>query len=171
MALTSAQALRLKVQDAPLRADSTYYGDGTAASFALPHRNLVSASAFVPNGAAWTATGATFNPTGVVEFSGVISANSAFRTVYVHSTFSDDEIDHFISAGGSINGAAMEAVHALMFDATKRARWAAPDGTTYDDTMAMNALRDLYKVLESELAAEAFGGGQIFGWGLNQESY
>jgi hypothetical protein len=171
MALDSAQQLRLKVQDAPLRADSVYYGDGTANSFALPHRNLVSATAYVPNGASWTATGATFNASGVVEFSGVISANSAFRTVYVHSTFSDDEISHFISAGGSINGAALEVVQTLMFDSTKRAKWAAPDGTMYDDTAAMGILKDLYAALEADQASEALGGGQIFGWGLTQEQW
>lgn len=171
MALTTGELIRLRIQDQPLRVDAVYNGDGTANSFALPHRNLTSGTAYVPVAAGWSATGSTFNATGFVEFSGVISANSAFRTVYVHSVFSDDEIGEWITAQGSVNGAALEAVHTLMFDSTKRARWGAPDGTQYDDTMGMQALRDLHSALKAELAGDAIAAGSMPSWGLNQELY
>lgn len=172
MTFTTAQHVRLRIQDIPTRIDATYVGDGTAATFALPYRNLSSGSAFVPLGnTAWTATGATFDPTGVVSFSGVISAQSAFRTVYVYSTFSEEEIDQFITVGGSVNGASQEAVLALMFDGLRRARWAAPDGSSYDDTAALRTLKDLYDTLRLELEDEAISGGGVESWALEQGSY
>lgn len=172
MALSTANHVRLRIQDIPARIDVTYAGDGTAQSFTLPHRNLSSASAFVPlNGTAWTATGATFDPTGVVSFSGVISAQSAFRAVYVHSTFSDDEIDQFLAVGGNVNGASQEAVLSLMFDGLKRARWAAPDGSSYDDTAALRTLKDLYDTLRQELEDDAISGGGVESWSLEQGNY
>lgn len=171
MALTSAQYVRLRVQDQPIRADSTYNGDGTALSFALPHRNLVSASAYIPGANGWSSTGATFNVSGWVDFSGAISANSAWRAVYIHSTFSDDEVDEFIARGGTIAGAAQEAVRTLMFDGLKRASWSAPDGSSYDDTAAMSLLRDMDKALSDELQAESIAGGSVISWGLEQENY
>lgn len=170
--LTTAQHVRLRIQDIPTRIDATYAGDGTAASYALPHRNVTSGSAFVPVGnTAWSATGATFDASGFVSFSGSISANSPFRTVYVHSTFSDEEIDQFLSVGGSVNGASQEAVMALMFDGLKRARWAAPDGSSYDDTAALRTLKDLYDTLRMELEDEAISGGGVESWALEQGNY
>lgn len=172
MTLTVNQQVRLRVQDQPLIADVAYYGDGLLNTFPLPHRNLSSGTAFVSAAGGWSATGATFNPTGSVAFSGVLSANSAFRTRYVHSTFSDDEIDTMITAGGGgVNGAALEAVQTLMFDGLKRASWAAPDGTEYDDTAAMRLLTDLYDKLKEEQAEAAVAGGGIAPWGLNQSQY
>ncbi len=140
MSLTTAQQIRLKIADIPRLSDLTFYGDGLASSFVLPHNNLVSGTAYVPNGAAWASTGATFNTSGMVSFANTISANSAFRTTYVYSVFSDDEIDHFLTAGGNVNGAAIEALHTLMFDAAKRARWMGSDGSQYDDTLAADNL-------------------------------
>lgn len=171
MTLTTAQRVRLRVSDFPLMADLTHYGDGTAQTFALPHRNLVSASAFVPNGASWTATGATFNPSGSVAFSGVISGASAFRTTYVYSVFTDEEIDDFLTVGGGVNGAALEAVTTLMFDGLKRSRWSAPDGTSHDDTAAIGLLREMYNTLKEEQAEEAVAGGGFGEWGMNQGNY
>lgn len=40
MSLTTAQQIRLKIADIPRLADQTYYGDGLASSFALPHNNI-----------------------------------------------------------------------------------------------------------------------------------
>lgn len=172
MTLTDAQAIRLKIQDIPAIADTTLAGDGTAVTFALPHRNLSSASAFVPlGGTAWSATGATFNASGFVEFSGVISANSAWRARYVHSVFSDAEIQHFLDTGGSVNGGALEAVQTLMFDGLRRARWSAPDGTSHDDTAAIALLRSLYDTLKAEQYEAAIGGGANESWSLLQEEY
>jgi hypothetical protein len=168
--LTTAQIVRLKIQDQPTLFDHTYMGDGTAQYFALPNRNLTTASAYIPIGAtAWSGTGASFDPTGgQVQFSGTISANSAFRITYVFSTFSDDEITQFLTDGGSVNGAAIEACVALMFDATKRASWAAPDGSTFNDTQAQQHLREMYKLLKEEQSQDAVANGAIVGWGLNQ---
>lgn len=171
MALDTGQQVRLKVQDIPTRVDAVYYGDGTANSFAVPHRNLTSGSAYIPVGASWSATGATYNATGFVDFATAISANSAFRVVYVHSVFSDEEIGNFTAVGGNVNGAALEAVHALMFDSLKRARWQAPDGASFDDTMVIQALRDLHSALKAELAGDAIAEGSIQGWGLSQGDY
>ncbi len=172
MTLTDAQAVRLKIQDIPAVADSTFVGDGTAVQFALPQRNLSSASAFVPiGGTAWSATGATFNASGFVEFSGVISASSAWRARYTYSVFSDAEVQHFLDTGGSVNGAALEAVQTLMFDGLKRASWSAPDGTSYNDTAAIGLLRSLYDTLKAEQHEAAISGGANESWSLLQEEY
>lgn len=170
--LTSAQQVRLRISDIPTLADLTRAGDGTASSFLLPHRNLTTASAFVPvGGTAWSATGAAFNPSGMVSFSGAVSANSAYRVTYTYSTFSDDEIDHFITAGGNINGASLEAVQNLMFDGLKRARWSSPDGTSHDDTAAIALLKTLYDTLKNEQSQAAAANGEIASWSVNQELY
>lgn len=172
MTLTTAQYVRVKIQDAPLLANDTYYGDGMASAYTLPHRNITTASAYVLNNGTWTATAATFNVSGSVTFSGVISAGSAFRTNYTYSVFSDEEIGTFLTAGGaSINGAAIEACQALMFDGLKRARWSSPDGSTYDDTAAQRALADLYKALKEEQAADSVSSGGFESWSVNQELY
>lgn len=171
MPLNSAQMLRLTIQDVPAVADTTYYGDGTATVFALPHQVITTASAYVPvGGTAWSATAATFT-SGEVAFSNVISANSAFRTRYTYSVFSDDDIGYFSAAGGGINGGALEAVKALMFDAVKRASWTSPDGAEYDDTQAQAHLREMYKDLQLELEKEATIAGGVQSWSLNQGSY
>lgn len=172
MALTTAQQVRLRIQDIPALANDTHYGDGTATLFVLPHANVTSGSAYVPiGGTAWTATGAAFNASGYVQFSGIIPANSAFRLSYVYSTFSDDEINHFTAVGGSVNGAALEAVQALMFDSLKRARWMAPDGSQHDDTQAQGQLMRMYEAFKSDAKDDAIGGGAVESWALNQEAY
>lgn len=175
MALTSAQILRLRIQDQPTLADTTLAGDGTATAFLLPsnHRNVTSGSAFVPGpgGTGWSGTGAAFDPSGQVAFADVISANSAYRLTYVRSTFADAEIDQFLADGGSIRGGAIEAVQTLMFDGLKRARWSSPDGTSYDDTAAMKLLNDLYAALKTEQADEAVSFGGVASWSVNQADY
>lgn len=169
--LTDVQQVRLKIQDIPAIADQTHVGDGTANTFGLPHRNVTSATAFVAGAGGWTATGATFNPSGCVEFGTPISANSAFRTRYVYSVFSDDELQQWLADGGSVVGAAKQAVQALMFDGLKRARWSSPDGTSYDDTAAINLLKTLHEKLDADEQAAAIGGGELASWSLNQGDY
>lgn len=172
MTLTTAQQVRLRIQDQPLIADTVYYGDGKSSLFQLPHRNITSGTAYVPGaGNQWTATGATVDSSGYVAFSGVISANTGFRVRYVHSTFSDDEVDHMIAVGGTVNGAAIDAVQTLMFDGLKRASWSSPDGTSYDDTAAMSLLRSLYDTLQEESKQEAIVAGGISSWSLTQGDY
>lgn len=169
MTLTSAQATRLRISDIPTLADVTRAGDGTASSFLLPHRNLTTASAFVPLGnTAWSATAATFNASGMVSFSGAISANSAYRLTYTYSTFGDEEVNHFLSVGGDVNGAALEAVQVLFFDGLKRSRWSSPDGTSHDDTAAIGLLKDLYDTLKAEQTQAAAANGGIHSWSVEQ---
>ena len=171
--LTSAQYTRSKIRDIPTWVDVTRYGDGTAQRFTvLPHINITAGSAFVPLGStAWSATGCTYNASGYVDFSGVISANSAVRLTYQWSVFSDDEISDFLSIGGSILGAAIEAVQALMFDAVKAAVWAAPDGTSYSNVGAQNHTRQLYEKLQEEQTRDAISDGSQQSWAINQEWY
>lgn len=172
MTLTTADAVRLRIQDQPLLADVTRAGDGTASAFLIPQRNLTSGTAYVPIGAtAWSATAATFDATGMVSFSGVISAASAFRLTYVYSVFSDSEIGQFTAVGGNVNGASLEACLTLMFDGLKRAAWAAPDGSTYSDVAAMSLLRDIYSALKAEQVQDAIGNGGVVGWSENQGSW
>lgn len=176
MALTTAQQVRLRIQDIPIVANDTYYGDGTATMFLLPHRNIAGGTAYVPVGkTAWSATGATFDPSGYVVFNSIIPANSAWRAQYVYSTFSDEEIGHFITAGGTVDRAALQAVEALMFDSLRRARWMSPDGTQYDDTQAQAMLSRMYEQFRSAIeradAENAAAGGEMQSWALRQETY
>lgn len=173
MPLTTAQQLRLKCADVPYLREQTLVGDGYASSFLLPHRNITTGSAFVQvGGTAWSATGATFNASGMVSFATAsIQSASAVRVTYVESVFSDDEIDHFITAGGSVNKAAMEALHTLFFDASKRARWQSPDGAGYDDVNSIPALYRAYSALQEE---EQLAGASDVGfqsWAENQQDY
>ena len=171
MTLTDAQRVRLKIADAPIIGGGAGVGDGTAVTFALPNRNLTSGTAYVAVGGAWSATGATFDPTGTVTFANAISANSAFRATYVYSTFSEDEITDFLAVGGSVVGAAIEACESLMFDGVKRASWGAPDGSRYDDTAAQAHLRELHGILTHQQADEAIAGGSTASWSLTQGDY
>lgn len=167
MALTSGQQVRLKIQDIPRVAMDTYAGDGTASAFTLPHVNITTGAAYVTQAGAWSATGATFT-SGIVAFADPVPAASGFMVHYTHSVFSDDEIDHFMSAGGSVNGAAIEAVQALMFDGLKRQKWVAADGSEVDDTGALRMLTDLYKALKQEQQDNAIIGGGFNSWAENQ---
>lgn len=170
MALSSAEQVRLKVQDAPLRYEAQGVGDGTATNSALLHRNVTSGTAYVIGPLGWSATGATFNATGLVTFAAPLSAGSAFRVVYVYSFFSDDEIDQFLEAG-SINGAALEAVESLMFDSLKRASWSSPDGSSYNDTAAMRQLMDIYDRLQANESEDGTMAGGTTSWSLAQADY
>jgi len=170
MTLTDIQKTRVKIQDPPIVENLTRYGDGTANVFIMPHINLTTASAYVPlNATAWSATACTFDNSGVATFTNIISANSAFNVRYVHTTFSEDEIQTFLDEGGSILGAALAACEALMFDSLKRSRWMASDGTSYDDTSSQAAVRQLHDVLLEQIKNEAMSGGGFGSWALNQD--
>jgi len=177
MPLDTAQQVRLRIQDQPLRADETFFADGSASAFQLPHRNVQSGTGFVFVSAGgvpvtgWSATGVDFDASGLVTFSAVPSAESALRAVYVHSTFSDDEIGHFTAVGGSVVGASLEAVQALMFDSLKRARWGAADGSQYDDTKAMDQLRYMHSALKEEVNEGEVAAGGFQNWSLEQENF
>lgn len=171
--LTSAQHVRSKVRDFPTWVDLTRYGDGTATRFGLaPHTNVTAGSAFVPlNATAWSATGCTYNASGFVDFSGVVSANSAVRLTYQYTVFSDDEISDFLSIGGTVLGAALEAVQALMFDALKASVWAAPDGTSYSNVGTQNHVRQIYEKLQEEQDRQAIVAGSVTSWSESQGDY
>lgn len=171
MALTTAQRIRVKIQDAPVLVDRVLYGDGTASSYLVPHVNLADGTAYVPGVGGWSATGATFNPSGLISFATAISANSAFRVVYAYSHFSDDEIDQFLADGGSVLGAAVEAAQALMFDGLKRSRWMASDGSSYDDLAGQAHVRAMYEQLRKELEIEALASGGFQSWSENQAEW
>lgn len=171
MALGETARLRSFIQDPRRIADVVTYGDGTAALFTLAHANVQEGTAFVPGPGGWSATGATFNTTGFVELATAISANSAVRLRYEHSVFSNDEIGEWFTHGGSFNNAARLAILTLQFDGLRRAKWTAPDGTSFDDTAALARLRELYDLLGQEDENAAIAGGAVGSWSLDQEQY
>ena len=174
MTLTTAEQVRGRIQDIPTRFDEEFVGDGKRAVYPITlgagyATNVVSGTAYVLNGGVWASTGATVDASGFVQFSGVISAHTAYRVVGVQTVFSDAEIGHFTAVGGSVNGAALEAVRWLRFDALKRAKWAAPDGSTYDDTAAIAALKQLEDDLKAELVETESDPGGFESWALGQD--
>ena len=172
MALTTAQRVRQRIADQPVVFDDTYTFDGSASSFNLPYANITSGSAFIAgSNGQWSATAATFNESGFVTFTTAYAKASSFRTRGVQSVFSDAEIGDFTAAGGSVNGALIAALESLMFDAVKRSRWMAPDGSQYDDTKAMDHVRAMYDQLKSAQADDAIAGGGLSSWAMKQGDY
>ena len=175
MALTTAQQVRLRIQDNWRYAQEPRFGDGSASAFRLsqgaPYSTISGVALLVSTTAGWTATGGGWNTgLGLVTFSGVISANSAWQAEYQWAVFSDDEVGYFTAVGGTINGAAREAVKTLMFDNARRARWSSPDGTSYDDTKSMSDLRAMYDLLVTDDEETGPAGG-IESWGEQQMNY
>ena len=163
MTLSTLDQVRLRISDRYRFAEEVRQGDSTASAFKLgqgaPFSNISAANGYVATTAGWSATGATFDTAlGLITLSGVVSALSAFRVQYVWSVFSDDELSYFTGLGGGVAGAALEAVKTLMFDGLRRARWAAPDGTQYDDTAAQRHLQEMYDRLHSEAREGPEGG-------------
>lgn len=176
MALTTAQQVRRTISDPWRRKSEVQYGDGTASGFQLsegaPYSMISAATASVPI-TGWSATGATIDTAlGYAEFSGVISASSAVRFDYQWAVFSDDEVSYFTAAGGgTVNGAALKAIDALMFDSYKRARWAAPDGSMYDDSKAVDNLVKMRSAISAQVVQDIAPGGGFASWAENQENY
>lgn len=172
MTLTLIEQVRLRINDQAKAAYSYDYGDGQKVRFELPYRNVLSGTAYVSlGGTAWSATGATFNTTGFVTFTSPIPANSGVAFDYTYSVFGDSEIGQFTAVGGSVPGAALEAIRTLRFDGLRRARWASPDGASYDDTTVIGELGRLESALLFEIESNAIAGGAITSWGEQQESY
>jgi hypothetical protein len=174
MPLDITAQVRSRISDRLRYGEESRGGDGLGSVFKLaqgaPASTLTAASAYVQVAAGWSATGATFNTDiGTVTFQSAISANSAWRVDYQWSVFSQDEITNFLSVGGSVPAAALEAVRALMFDGLRRARWAAPDGSNYDDTAALAQLQKLYDQIWAELREGPAGGFQS--WTQEQKNY
>jgi hypothetical protein len=169
MVLSSAQAVRSRVQDVVRLEEKVVLGNGTGSMFWLERENVLSGTAYVVTSQGWSATGSTFNSSGYVSLSAPISAASAVRLVYTYSIFSDDEIDHWLTVGGSVPGAAREAARTLMFDSMKRARWVASDGSEYDDSKGMALIRELLDKLDEEIASSSIVDGGIIEWAMTQE--
>lgn len=172
MPLTTAQQVRLKIRDTWRRKSEEKYGDGTASSFQLsegaPYSTIISATASVVN-TGWSATGCTVdNSLGYVTFSGIVSANSAVRFDYLWAVFSDDEVSNFTAVRGTVNGAAVEAIDSLLFDASRRAKWAAPDGSQYDDTTTAALLLNMRDKLDEQDKQDIGPQGGYESWAIGQ---
>lgn len=179
MPLTTAQIVRSRLND-PIRFDSeTLYGDGTASAFKLKQGSpysTISGGSFTANiavAAGWSATAHTaFDPTaGLVTFGTAISAQSAIYCVYSWSIFSEDELSYFTGQGG-IPQATLMGVNHLLVNYAKRGSWAAPDGTNYNDTQAINALMALRSALIEETQGALLGpDGSTVNWAETQQDY
>ena len=74
--------------------------------------------------------------------------------------------------GGTVAGAALQAVRTLRFNAPKRSRWAAPDGTTVDDSKVSQDLKDLEADLQAEVIRYVEGpAGDYASWANEQENW
>lgn len=175
MTLDASRAVRQRIQDIPTYETPTLYGDGASTVFKFPGMNITSASAYVglgtPSPTAWSATGASINVSGYVEFSSIISANSAFQMRYVQSVFSDEIIGEYVTAEGGLNGAALRCAYDLQFDALKRASWRGSDGATFDDTEARHTIKDIIDALRHEIEEDAMYGGSMASWAETQGDY
>lgn len=178
MPLTTAQIVRNRIADPYRFGTEVLVGDGTASAFQLkqgaPHSTLISGtpSAFVQAAGVWTSTGATFDPDmGLATFSGVISAGSAVQVNYQWAVFNDDTIAYFTGLGG-IPDACLGAVNHLLVDYAKRGSWAAPDGSTYNDTQALNSLMATRSALIAEIRGPEVGPvGYEAAWSETQQDY
>lgn len=168
MALTSAERVRLAIQDLPRIADDIYSGDGLGKTYPLPHFNITSGSAFLvnPNGRSWSGVpGATFT-SGYVQFPGAggIADGTPFRVRYTHTTFSDDEIGDFMERGNDVIGAQVLAIETLLFDSVKRVSWRSSDGAAYDDTAAQTLLATMHDQYLQQRREGSLGAGGIISW-------
>ena len=163
MPLTTAQQVRNRSSD-PFRWDNeAIVADGMNSTFKLrqgaPYSTLSASSytAYVSGTGGWSATGATFDPDlGLVSFSAAPSANIVINTTYLWSIFSEDQMALFTAKGGVID-AALEAVKFLFFDYAKRARWSSPDGTSHDDSAALDNLMKTREALLDEIRGREIG--------------
>lgn len=57
--------------------------------------------------------------------------------------FEDDEIDYFLSVGGTVNAAVAEGLRVLIADRARRAKSFSMQGLTLDDSKGLQYLRDL----------------------------
>lgn len=169
--------VRGRLNDQWRRGSEVHYGDGSASAIQLrqgaPYSVLCSATASVMTQGGWSATGGALDTAqGYAAFSGVIGTNTPVRFDYLWAVFSDDDIAYFTGIGGGVAGAALEGIKWLMGDAWKRARWASPDGTQYDDSKALTNLKALYDVLKDE-AQGGEGGpeGGFESWSVAQGEY
>jgi hypothetical protein len=159
--------VRLRIQDRWRYAVDDITGSWADTAYKLaqgaPFSTITGATAYRRNAMGYSVTGATFDlVNGVVSFAEPVGVGGVCRASYQWAVFGDDAIGQFISDGGSMAGASQEAIRVLMFDAAKRARWAAPDGSQYDDTAALRHLQTMYDVFQNEQSE--IGEGDITSW-------
>lgn len=177
MALTTAQQVRLRIQDPWRYGSEEALANGTASAFKLaqgaPYSTVISGSALAATQAGWSATGCAFNTAlGLATFSSLPAGQTPFMFTYQWAVFSDDEVGQFTADGGTVRGAALMAVRTLRFNAPRRARWAAPDGTQVDDTQVMRALKELEDDLQAEIIRYEEGpAGDYTSWAEGQAEY
>lgn len=179
MPLTTAQQVRNRIND-PIRYDTeVIVADGMNSTFKLrqgaPYSTIVSGTptAYVSAAGGWSATGGvTFDlDLGLASFSSAPAANLAINTTYQWSVFSDDQMAIF-TAQGAVPNCALLAVKYLLGDYAKRGRWAAPDGSNYDDTMAFKNLIELRSALIDETRGSEVGPlGYSVNWAESQQDY
>lgn len=174
MPLDVTAQVRSRISDRLRYGEETQAADGLRTTFKLlqgaPASTITAASAYVTAAGGWSSTGATFaTDVGTVTFATALGASVAWYANYQWSIFSQDEITQFLTDGGSVPAAALQAVKTLMFDGLRRARWAAPDGSTYDDTAAMALLQKLYDDIWAELRETPSGG--IQSWTQEQKNW
>jgi hypothetical protein len=179
MTLTIPQIVRSRINDPFRYGTELIIGDGTGSVFQLkqgaPHSTISAGSitAFTAaGGTAWSATGATFDVSaGLVTFSSIPPVNAALQVTYFWSVFSEDEMAYFTGLGG-VPEATLGAVNHLLVNYAKRGSWAAPDGSTYNDTQALNSLMALRSALIAEMrGAEVGPVGDSVNWAAEQENY
>jgi len=176
MTLTTAEQVRLRLNDPWKYGLEMQYGDGTASAYKLqqgaPYSTVLSATASVYSAnVGWSGTGATINTgLGLLTFSGAISANTAFQVNYLWAVFSDAELG-FFTAQGDVRAATLMGVRVLMADAWKRARWAAPDGSQYDDSKAFAYLAAWEQSLLAEKVTDDGPAGQFVNWADTQQDF
>lgn len=170
--------VRLRISDPWRFGEEVRYGDGLASQFKLaqgaPFSQVSALSAYLPAAGGWSAVTASAVSMGLgtLTLTGTLQANSAVRFVYQWAVFSEAEVGEFITAGGgTVPGAALQAVRSLQFASLRRAKWAAPDGTEYDDTAAMRQLLAMEEKLVEEIEKDEGPAGGIESWGEQQGNY
>ncbi len=179
MPWTTAQVVRSRINAPYIYDDETIIGDGTASAFKLkqgmPFSTIsATATASVAAAAGWSATAATFDyVAGRVIFATALWTTSAVKVDYLWSIYGEDDVNYFISAANSaIPEAALIGVRHLMVDYAKRGSWAAPDGSTYNDTQALNALKAIESGLMDEIHGSDVGPiGDVNSWAETQQDW
>jgi len=65
--------------------------------------------------------------------------------------FEDDEISYFLTAGGSVDGGAIEALRALLTSRSYRMKRATVQGVAYDDTAQVAAIKEALALLGGDM--------------------
>lgn len=166
MALSSALQLRARLSDRHRRTAQYVYGDGTATAFFLSGFPIPSGAGsatvrLVLAGGVLSATGGTawhFGD-GILAFGTALSANSGALTEYVHSIFSDEEIDTITALqAGDLNAQTLEGLRWLWADYAKRVKWDMAQGPSVDPTEAAKRLEKMIQYYEDLADRHAEGG-------------